>query len=247
MSSHSPRAITLLDELLREQQEPRQVAPGLFSVLPSNGADADYDARATAYDRVVGSALYNRLLWGVSVNRYDRFVEDALASGDGPLLDAGCGSAVFTADAYLDAERPLLLVDRSKGMLQVARDRLTDLNGGSMPSHITLLQADLEHPLLQPESVDTVLSMGMLHLFEDVVGHVEDLFTILRPEGAIFATSLVAERTIGRAYLRLLHASGEVATPRTFNTLRVQLSDGLDVGLETTREGSMAFLRLRKE
>lgn len=236
---------SLLNQLLRKEYTPRRIAPGFFSVLPPDGTGADYDTRAAAYDRVVGSALYNRLLWGVSIDRYDSLIADALGSSEGPLLDAGCGSAVFTADAYLEAERPLLLVDRSRGMLRAARNRLMDGTGGSLPPQIVLLQADLTRPLLRPECVDTVLSMGMLHLFEDVVGHVDNLFSMLRPGGRLFATTLVAERTIGRAYLHLLHGTGEVATPRSFDTLRSTLSEEFDEELKCDRYGSMAFLKLR--
>jgi ubiquinone/menaquinone biosynthesis C-methylase UbiE len=218
------------------------VGRNLHSILPPDVEGAAYDARAAAYDRVVGSAPYNRLLWGLSVSRYHSFVERALADNPGPLLDAGAGSAVFTAEAYVQAERPLLLVDRSRGMLTAAQERLADCAGGSVPDHVTLLQADLNTLPLRPGSVETILSMGMLHLFDDATAHVRRLLTWLAPGGTLFATSLVAERTIGQLYLRLLHRAEEVATPRTYDELREQLSSRLDAHVDGTRTGSMAFL-----
>jgi ubiquinone/menaquinone biosynthesis C-methylase UbiE len=214
------------------------------SGLPPDVEGAAYDTRAAAYDRVVGSALYNRLLWGLPVSRYHSFVNQALNDNPGPLLDAGAGSAVFTADAYVQADRPLLLVDRSRDMLNAARDRLSNRAGGSVPDHVTLLQADLNTLPLRPNSVDTILSMGMLHLFADPVAHVRTLLDGLAPGGSLFATSLVAERTIGRLYLRLLHRAGEVASPRTYDALHEQLSTGLDAHVDGTRTGSMAFLTI---
>ena len=68
--------------------------------------------------------------------------ERALKSGEGPFLDVGSGSAVFAAEAYARASRPLVLVDRSIGMLQAARDRIAKLAGGALPDRITLLQVD---------------------------------------------------------------------------------------------------------
>jgi SAM-dependent methyltransferase len=231
----------ILNRVLSDGDSLRQVEPSLYSALPPDVKGAAYDTRAAAYDRVVGSEPYNRLLWGLPVARYHSFVDRALNDNSGPLLDAGAGSAVFTADAYVRADRPLLLVDRSRGMLNAARDRLANRAGGTVPRHVTLLQADLHTLSLRPESVDTILSMGMLHLFEDPVAHVQHLVEWLAPDGTLFATSLVAERTIGRGYLRLLHRAGEVAPPRSYDELHDQLTAGLDAHVDGTRSGSMAF------
>jgi len=206
-----------------------------------------YDARAAAYDRVVGSALYNRLLWGASSERYRAFARRAVAAGDGPLLDAGAGSAVFTAGAYADADRPLLLVDRSLGMLMAARDRIADHAGGTLPSSATLLQADANDLPLRDENVETVLSMGMLHLFDDAAGHVAELGRVLAPGGALFAMALVAEQWPGRAYIHLLHRTGEVAAPRRFEEMGEAVESGLGATVEGVREGCMAFFEVQKE
>ena len=85
---------------------------------------APYDRKAAVYDRVVGARAYNRVIWGTSTTAYRKFASEALASGTGPMLDAGCGSAVFTAGVYRRASRPLVLVDRSIGMLVRAHGAL---------------------------------------------------------------------------------------------------------------------------
>jgi len=147
------------------------------------------------------------------------------------------------AGAYAEADRPLLLVDRSLGMLVAARDRIADHAGGTMPNSVTLLQADANDLPLRDESIDTVLSMGMLHLFDDTAGHVGELGRDLAPGGTLFAIGLVAEQWPGRAYLRLLHRAGEVAAPRRFDEIREAVASGLDAAVE----GGMAFFTAKVE
>ncbi len=57
----------------------------------------DYDRHAVMYDRVIGSPLYNRLIWRTRTADHTAFAAEAVAAGDG-LLDAGCGTAIFTGD-----------------------------------------------------------------------------------------------------------------------------------------------------
>lgn len=203
-----------------------------------------YDRRAAAYDLVVGSRLYNRVMWGSSPRAYAAFAERAVRSGDGPLLDAGCGSLVFTADAYARAARPLVLVDRSAGMLRAARARLARAAGGRARDPV-FMKADLRHLPFRSTAFSTVVCMGMLHLFDDAAGIVSALLRVARPDGQVFLTSLVAETAIGTRYLSLLHRSGEVAVPRTRDRLRSELDAAAGGGIEMTVEGSMAFIVAR--
>src|SRR5215218_6533602 len=78
----------------------RSAGNGVVSALSADDAGAPYDRKAAVYDRVVGTRAYNRLVWGTSTAAYREFACEALASGTGPMLDAGCGSAVFTAGVY---------------------------------------------------------------------------------------------------------------------------------------------------
>lgn len=43
---------------------------------------------------------------------YTDFAAEAVADSDGPVLDVGCRTAVFTADCYRSTDRPVILVDR---------------------------------------------------------------------------------------------------------------------------------------
>lgn len=208
--------------------------------LREDDVGARYDGRAALYDRVVGNAIYNRIVWGARVADYRRFAAEAVESDRGPLLDAGCGSCVFTADAYRAAARPIVLVDRSIGMLQAARDRLSA--GGDLPPHVALLQADLFDLPFRAGTFSTVLSMGMLHLFDDVAGLAERLAPLLAAGGRCFATSLVDDRAIGRAVLRRLHRAGEVVAPRSADAVGQALSSAF-ARVRSARGGSMAYFR----
>jgi ubiquinone/menaquinone biosynthesis C-methylase UbiE len=240
-------AARLLNDLLLPNRKAFQAIDGVWSVIPGDCGPARYDHRAAAYDWIVGNAIYNRLAWGASTDGYRAFAARAIDSGAGPLLDAGCGSACFTAQAYAQNPRPFILVDRSLSMLSAARQRLSRAAGGLIPGHVALLQADVLDLPFRPNSFETVLTMGMLHLFEDrpLMAFLRSLTSLSIPDGKLFLTSLVANRTIGRCYLALLHRAGEVATPRSFEQLSELLRVGLGESIEFERQGSMTYAAAR--
>lgn len=228
-----------LSTLLAPGMTVREARPGVWSVLPRRDEGAPYDAKAATYDRLVGSALYNRLAWGTSAAHYRALIRKALAAGEGPFLEAGCGSALFTAQAYAATERPVVLVDRSLGMLEVARVRLNE--AGADPDRVILLQADLFALPFRPAAFRTVLSMGMLHLFDDAAAFAQVLASQMAPGASLYASSLVSDRGVGRAYLGLLHGAGEVAAPRTSHEVRLALVEHFGAPVEMVREGNMAY------
>lgn len=84
-------------------------------------------------------------MWGTSPLDYVAFAREAMvAPPAGRMLDAGCGSLLFTAQVYLASERQVIAFDQSLEMLKRARARLKEL-AGSVPKHILLLQADAIH------------------------------------------------------------------------------------------------------
>ncbi|WP_263789991.1 class I SAM-dependent methyltransferase [Salinibacter sp.] len=232
----------MISDLLRPDRSARKVRPEIHSALSAPPKEAAYDSRAAGYDWVVGGWLYNRLLWGTSTGSYRRFARRALDGGKGPFLDVGAGSAVFTADAYAQTSRPLVLVDRAVGMLEAARERIAKRAGGSLPGRITLLQADARDLPLRTETMVTVLSMGLLHVVGDMRACTKESFRVLRPGGTLYATSLVTDRALGRWYLRLLHKAGEVARPKAEAELRGNVESVLGRSIHAEREGNMAFL-----
>src|SRR4051794_17000655 len=91
-----------LDGLLAEDKPVRAAAgqPRILSALAPGEEGAAYDRHAAVYDRVIGNPLYNRVVWSCPTSEYAEFAREALAAGDGPFLDAGCGTLVFTGDVY---------------------------------------------------------------------------------------------------------------------------------------------------
>ena len=221
----------------------RQARVGLFSALPPQDEGARYDAHAAAHDRLVGSTLYNRLAWSASTESYRGFARRALASTEGPVLEAGSGTAVFTAEAYVEAARSgraIVLVDRSLDMLEAARDRIARLNGGAAPRSVQFVQADLLDLPFESGTFGCVLSMGTLHLFASAERVARSLAGVVEPGGGIYLTSLVAETALGRRYLALLARMGEVAPPRSFAEARAQV-EGILGAVDSDRDGSMAY------
>jgi SAM-dependent methyltransferase len=227
-----------LTDLLEPGHELRPVEQGVWSAL---GGEARYDRRAAGYDFVVGSRLYNRLFWGSSPATYAAFARRATASATGPLLDAACGSLVFSADAYADTARPLILVDLSLGMLRAARARLAAR--GRPSDRLALVQADIHRLPFRRASFPTVMCMGAVHLFDDLAPLMSSLRRVVSGDGRLFLTSLVRHRWIGRSYLRALHAAGEVGSPRSKDELITAIQKaGTPPPIESSIEGSMAFI-----
>lgn len=193
-----------------------------------------YDGRAAAYDRLIGSELYNRLAWSTSPTDYANFARRAVESANGPLLDVAAGTAIATSAAYRASSRPLVLTDRSRDMLAQASRRIAE--NGRVRTGVRFMQADAFHLPFPSGSFDTVLCLGFLHLVEDPADFIDRLRGQLRPGGRLFCSSLVTATRRGSCYLRLLHKAGEIAAPRTADELAAL------TGRTWLRRGSMAYL-----
>ncbi|WP_067738585.1 class I SAM-dependent methyltransferase [Novosphingobium naphthalenivorans] len=238
----------ILDGLLTAGGPLRLIEEGIWSVMPADTVSQPYDGRARLYDRLIGSRIYNRLAWGTSPASYTAFARKAAQSGTGALLDAGCGTLVSTAAVHAGASRPTILVDLSTDMLRAARNRLVAL-AGRVPEQVVLVQADLTALPFRDGAFGSVLCPGMLHLFEDVEAITLELARVADPAACLFATSLVAERWLGKRYLSALHRAGEVAHPRRFAELTSRLNgpaSGLETPIDARLAGSMAFLTARR-
>ena len=236
----------LLDDLLPPAVTPRALGDGLHSLLPVDAAGAPYDTKAAVYDRLVRSRVYNRLLWGTSPAGYEAFARRAITEAAGPLLDAGCGSALFTAAEHARSRRPTVLVDYSTAMLRIARLRVAG-RGFELPSDaVVFLQADLLSLPFYDQQFQTVLSMGLLHLFADGERFVERLYAQVRPGGSLYLSSLVSDRFVGRQYLALLRRTGEVAAARPFDAVHSLVAGVTGTDIAAQRHGNMAYFTVRR-
>src|SRR5204862_6558261 len=158
------------------------------------------------YDLIVGTNLYHKLIWGTTSQSYTEFARQAITSiPNGIIVDAGCGSLLFTAPLYLEMDRQVIAFDQSLEMLKHARKRLIKL-AGSIPNHITLLQADLLDLPFQLSCFDICLSLNVVHMFDDLDGLIKILSSLTKDTGHLFITSLIRnDRMLGDLYLKLLH------------------------------------------
>jgi len=213
----------------------RDLGGGLLSALPEDDQGAPYDRHAEIYDRLIGNRRYNQLIWGCDPSEYAAFAAEALASADGPFLDAGSGTAVFTADLYRRAARPVVLVDRSTGMLRKAAERLQE-------APVTLVQADLFALPFSPQSFATVGCFAMLHVLEEPWDALARLRSMVAPGGHLYASMLVVDRRISRHYHRALERRHEMGPPRREAEL-ASVARELFTDAQVTRTGAMAWLR----
>lgn len=231
-----------LRTVVAEGRTIRAVEDGIYSVLPDASHNHLYDRRAAVYDLVVRTRLYNRVMWGASPLDYVAFARQAVASHlTRQMLDAGCGSLLFTAEAYLECNRHVIGFDQSLSMLRRARRRLIEL-AGSVPDHILLLQADLSDLPFRPASFGTVLCLNVLHQFADAAKLIPNLKALLASDGHLYLTSLVSNsRFVGDRYLSVLHRTGEFVRPRSTVELKELLSDSLGGSVSYQTKGNMAY------
>ena len=158
----------------------------------------------------------------------------------GAFLDAGCGSLVFTAKAYLEANNKwIVLLDRSIGMLRKGRARIKKL-AGVVPKNVVFMQGDIFHLPFRDGVFDTVASFGVLHIFDEKVSLLVELERVKRAQGQVFFSSLVGNNALGRNYLQILRKSGEVATCHSSEALSSLLSS-LPFEYKLATLGNMAY------
>lgn len=236
-----------LDELKDFVTEGRGVRPveeGIYTVLPEGARAAHpYDRRAGVYDALVATRLYNRVMWGASPEDYAAFARRAVdAHTEGWMLDAACGSMLFTARAYAETGRRVVAFDQSLRMLRRARERLRRLCGGRPCASVLLLQADLSDLPFRPASFQTILCMNVLHQFADAAGLIPKLDSLLAEGGRLHLTSLVSNRRfIGDRYLDALHRAGEFVRPRRSFEFEKLLRGALNGSVSYATRGNMAF------
>jgi SAM-dependent methyltransferase len=226
------RAIELLDE-------------GIYTVLGKTVQQHQYDQKAAIYDFLVSSRLYNRIVWGTSPDSHVAFAAQAVKSAQrGPLLDAGCGSLVFSARAYLESDRFVIACDQSLDMLRRARRRLLKLSD-RFNEQIILLQADLSDSPFRAASFQTILCMNLLHHLEDAASLIQGLNASLVEGGQLYLTTLVKNnRAIGDRYLNLLHKQSWIVRPRSSAELQLLVEDLPGISPDYKIEGNMAYVTL---
>ena len=221
----------------------RPLEEGLFSALEPDDEGALYDSRAAAYDRLVSSSWYCRVAWGFDARRSTDFVSRALGAGEGWALDVAAGSCAPSAVAYLETSRPVIVLDRSLGMLRRGIARLREL-AGHLPPHVAFVQADAAALPLRSSSMATVLCHGSYHVFPNTGPIASEWMRVIEPAGRLHVSSLVRGRWLGDRYLALLRRAGEIAEPRTADAFTRSLESETGRAARTEVFGNFAFASL---
>jgi len=222
-----------------------ELEPGIWRAGRADAAIAQYDTIGGAYDLVGGLDAYHRVFWGVRARPYRTFADAAVAAcGAGTLLDAACGSMLFTVQAHRTNTRGTAIgADASVRMLRLARERLGPAaDSGGM----ALLQADVLAGPFRSAAFEVVLCMHVAHVLEDVSALLDETRRILKPGGKLFLTSIVAVGSWRDSYLRMLCHRGIMAVPRRAEDIvaAVRTRFGTEPAAHTS--GSMVFLQVTK-
>ena len=236
-----------LFSLFNDGITPYKIEEKLYSVFPQSERKSEYDFKARFYDYVIGNAIYNRFVWGNSLENYRKFCADALRSEkNGAVLDAGCGSLVFTARAYAEyEERPVVLLDRSLAMLKKGMKRLRKIKG-EIPQNVVFLQADVFSLPFREESFTTVNSHGMLHLFEDTKKFLDSLNRVTARNGKMFFLVLLAEDLRGKFFTRAAKRTGEIALALNSSEMRKRI-EKLGYNLQFRTAGNIGYVVIGKK
>jgi ubiquinone/menaquinone biosynthesis C-methylase UbiE len=234
-----------LSAILQDDQTLRLVEDSIYSVFPNNEHGNEYDSQfGLFYDLVACNSIYNRLIWGYSINVFHKMAEDALySSPTGYVLDLACGSLAFTSKIYAQYnDRPVVLMDQSLKMLRMAKARL-EKQKGKVPENIILLHSDALHLPFKNNTFDTVVSENLLHCLHDTVPLLIQLKNIMAENGMAYCSTLVKSSRWADKYLQSLADSGKIV-PRTVNDHRDKFKQ---VGLNATYEIIGSLLQIQCE
>jgi ubiquinone/menaquinone biosynthesis C-methylase UbiE len=231
-----------LSKLISNNISLKLIEPQIYSVLQDIEAANPYDTRfGYIYDWVACNPLYNRLIWGYSINRFASLTHEALTSSkNGCVLDLGCGSLAFTAKTYIQySDRPVILIDQSLRMLRIAKSRLMKLNG-KFPDNMVFLHADALQLPFQQKSFKTIISLNLLHCLDDTKKLFIGLKNVLSDNGKMYFTTLVKGNRFADRYLKVLAEWGKLVSRSTeehqaaFNQLGMTIKYNIN--------GNMAFI-----
>ena len=98
------------------------------------------------------------------------------------VLDAGCGTGIFTID-FLVAGARVAGLDISEPMLSVARKRTKGYP-------FFAVRGDMRYLPFKDESFDKVVSITALEFIADAKSVIDELFRVTRPQGSVVVATL---------------------------------------------------------
>jgi ubiquinone/menaquinone biosynthesis C-methylase UbiE len=235
-----------LSSMLLDNFTLRAVEPHIYSVLPDNKSGNVYDTQfGFIYDWIACNSIYNRLIWGYSVQIFSKIANDALRSSPaGNVLDLGCGSLAFTAKVYSQyTEQPVVLVDQSLKMLRMAKSRLMKQNG-KVPDSLVFLHADALQLPFQENIFNIILSENLLHCLGDTGTLLNQMKTIITKNGKMYFTTLVRTNRFADKYLEALADSGKLVSRTVTDHKEIFKQFGLSAKYDTM--GNILIIQCNK-
>ncbi len=205
---------------------------------------AKYDFRAPYYEWTVKSNWFNVLYWNTLPKYYTEFAKDAIINKTGKLIDIGCGGLSQTFSLYSKTNNECTLIDRSVGMLKMARKRLIKSNG-KIPINIHLLQSDAFNLPFEESSFDILCSFGTIHLFDDKRKFIESILKVLKPGGYFYFLTMTNKYFNSRVFMNTLRKFGEFGTVCSVKEILELFSENkYTIGSYT--KGSVLFIKGQK-
>lgn len=217
------------------------------SLYEVKGLDkGEYDSQAIQYDKLISNYFYNKIMWGNSPKDYSNFCKKGLKKHkSGIIADIGCGTLGFTNKVYAEyKDKDLYLCDLSLEMLKIGKNKLKRLSG-SVDS-INFLRSDALNMPFKNSSVQTVLSFGIFHIFENPSQLIKEMTRILNPDGQLFLTSLCTDRKFSGKYLNLLHKKGHVSQPLNSSEIIKIIEENEITITESKIKGGMIYISGKK-
>lgn len=116
---------------------------------------------------------------------------------DFEVLELACGTG-STAIALADSVKHIRAIDISSNMLKIARDKAADANVENVSFEHSSI--DALHPALQ--SYDAVLAHSILHLVDDRILVIKQVYDVLKP-GGIFVSSTICLKDSKLRFLKV--------------------------------------------
>lgn len=131
---------------------------------------------------------------GFNIRIRQETVRDVVGSARfGNILDVGCGNGAISVP-LLRADNRLTLVDVSSRMIEIARASVP----AELQGNVKTLNADLTAAPLEAHSYDLIICLGVLAHVPSPAATVEQLATLLRPDGTLILEFTDAHHPIGR-------------------------------------------------
>jgi ubiquinone/menaquinone biosynthesis C-methylase UbiE len=235
-----------LEQVLLPNTSVRLIEPKIYSTLPDDEVDSSYDTDfGDIYDKVACNPVYNRIMWGYSIKRYDIFVREALReSGSEYILDLASGSLAFTARTYIQQEHPpVILSDQSLKMLRMAKARVEKIHG-RVPDNIVFLVADALQSPFRSKSFGTIIALNLIHCLEDLDKLLASIEDIAKSEAKMYFTTLIEGNRISNKYLRALANSGKLVY-RDIDQINAFFCE-VEIPMAHELYGNLAFIRASK-